>query len=238
MQPDLRALSVSRAHPAARIVYRAHDTRVVLRPTRVQDAEALSAAIAESVHELRAFMPWAHGDVGPLAQLTRLKQVEADYAAGRDLHMALFDERSGEFLACAGLHPRVPFNPRGLEVGYWTRSGKAGRGLATLATQIITAYAFELLECDRVQVMHDEANVASRRVIEKCGFHFEAALRNFAARPAPEIVAGGFRHSAVHRMYSLVPEDRAALPWYAPLLSALTVDNLAGHPVPLSPSIA
>jgi RimJ/RimL family protein N-acetyltransferase len=234
MQPDdLRTLPVNRAHPAARIFYRDGDVSVVLRPTRIGDAAALSQAIAESVGELRAFMPWAHGDNSAVAQLERLKRVEADYVAGRELSMALFDETSDELLVCLGLHPRVPLNPRGLEVGYWTRSGKAKRGFATLATRMITAYAFELLECDRVQVMHDDANVASRRVIEKCGFRFEGTLRNVAARPEPALVAGGFRHSGLHRMYALVPEDRPSLAWYAPLLAALTVENLAGYPVAL-----
>jgi RimJ/RimL family protein N-acetyltransferase len=228
-QDDLASLQVTRSNPASRIEYRSGEVFVVLRPTRLDDAEALSAAVLASAAELLPFMPWAQKDNSPRAQLERLKTAEADYQAGRVLVMGLFDGHTGAFLSSVGLHPRVPLNPSGLEVGYFTPSAHAGRGWATLGTRIITAYAFEHLGCDRLQVMHDEANGASRRVIEKCGFRFEGLMRNMVARPPPELVAGGYRGTPVSRMYSLVPEDRAALAWYAPLRDALAVYNLAGH---------
>ncbi len=235
-QTDLASLPVTRSNPASRIEYRSGEVLVVLRPTGLDDAEAIAAAVLASTPELLPFMPWAQKDNSPRAQLERLKSVEADYRAGRELVMGLFDGRTGAFLSSIGLHPRVPLNPSGLEVGYFTPSAHAGQGWATLGTRIAVAYAFEHLGCDRLQVMHDEANAASRRVIEKCGFRFEGVMRNMVARPTPELVAGGYRGTALSRMYSLVPEDRASLAWYAPLRDALTVHNLAGHAVAPPPA--
>jgi RimJ/RimL family protein N-acetyltransferase len=231
---DLRRLPVSREDPAGRIVYRDGRRALVLRPTLVTDADAIAAAVAASLPELRPFMPWAHRDNSPRAQLERLKKAEADYRAGRELQMALADEATGELLTFVGLHPRIALNPSGFEVGYWTPTPHANRGFATLATRIAIVYAIELLDCARVQIMHDEANPSSRRVVEKCGFRFEGTMRNAIAAPSADLVASGYRATSLTRLYGLVPEDRASLDWYVPTLRALTVENLAGHPVPLA----
>jgi RimJ/RimL family protein N-acetyltransferase len=233
MENELRLLPVTRSDPAGRILFREAGRAFVLRPTVLGDADAIAAAVAASLPELRAFMPWAHGDSSARAQLERLKIAEADYRAGRELSMALFDERSGELLTVVGLHPRTKLNPAALELGYWTPTPHFGRGYATLASRICIVYAFELLDCDRVQVMHDDANPASRRVVEKCGFHWEGKLRNVIAAPSEAIVAGGYRGTSISHQYALVPEDRAGLDWYRPTLAALTVHNLAGHPISL-----
>jgi ribosomal-protein-serine acetyltransferase len=231
MQQDLRSLPISRNNPARRVTYRDDRHHVELRPTGVEDAEAIGAAVNASLPELRPFMPWAQGDTSVLFQLERLKRVHADYLTGRELGMGLFDVPSGAFLAGLGLHPRVPLNPRGLEVGYWTPSANAGKGFATLATKIAIAYAFELLECDRLQVSHDETNAASRRVVEKCGFRYEGTMRNMIGRPDPQIFAGGYRGTSRSRHYALVPDDRPSLDWYRGVVDALAAENLVGYPV-------
>jgi RimJ/RimL family protein N-acetyltransferase len=233
MDDDLRTMAVSRSNPASRLTYRDGQRAVVLRPQCVSDAEAIANAARRSAPELKAFMPWAHGEISATGQLERLKRAYADYCAGRELPMGLYDEPSGAFLGCVGLHPRTPLNPAALEVGYWTASEHAGRGLATLGTRIAIAYAFELLGADRVQVMHDAANSPSRRVVEKCGFRSEGTLRNAIARASAELLAGGYRGTSETLIYALVPEDRPALDWYAPLLQRLTVHNLAGYAIPL-----
>ncbi|MEJ7733714.1 MAG: GNAT family protein [Polyangiaceae bacterium] len=226
------ALGVSRDNPASRIEVQ-HETRqLVLRPTLRTDAEAITAAALASAAELRPFMPWAHGDVSLKTQLARLKLAEAAYWSGRELLLVLCDAASGEHLSYVGLHPRTALNPAALEVGYWTPTAHVGKGLCTLATRLAVAYAFEWLGSDRVQVMHDELNEASRRVVDKCGFHFEGVLRNGTGAVDAAIVAGGYHASRRTRLYALLPEDRAALGWYAPLLEQMTVFDQVGQPAP------
>ncbi|HEX2572806.1 MAG TPA: GNAT family N-acetyltransferase [Polyangia bacterium] len=228
---SLRELAVSRQHPARKLVYRDGRVHVVLRPTTVEDAEILAAAVQGSRSELQAFMPWSHAEQSAYVQLERLKAVEAEYWAGKSLAMGLFAADGGEFLVSVGLEARVPLNPNGLEIGYWTMTAHAGRGLATLGVRMAIAYAFEHLGCDRLQVLHDETNHASRRVIEKCGFVFEGTLRNAVTPPTPELAQAGFRGTERHRLYALWPEDRARLDWYAPLLARLEVYNIGGYRV-------
>jgi len=232
LEPDADVLGVSRENPASRIELRDETRQLVLRPALRTDAEPITAAALASIAELRPFMPWAHGEVSVQTQLARLKETEAAYWSGRDLVMVLCDASSGEHVAYVGLHPRTALNPAALEVGYWTPTAHAGKGLCTLATRLAVAYAFEWLGSDRIQVMHDEVNEASRRVVEKCGFHFEGVLRNATGAVDAAIVAGGYLASRRTRLYALLPEDRAGLGWYAPLLEQMTVFDLVGRPAP------
>lgn len=229
---SLRELPVSRAYPARLIRARFRGEELVLGPTLVTDAEEIAEALNQSLPELKSFMPFAHAPQTALTQLERLRGAEADYFAGRDLVMALFRERPGErreLVTMAGLHPRVPLNPRALELGYWTPTRSAGRGYATFAAQALLVYAFDKLGADRVQVMCDEANAKSRRVIDKCGFALEGTLRNVAAAPSPELTAGGFVSSGRNPMFALFPDTFAAQPWVAEVRGALRYVNLAGH---------
>ena len=218
---------IDRNHPPRRIVHRGEAGTLVLRPWSLDDVDALVAAIEASRTELVAFLPWAHLPVSRAAQFEVLCLFIADYWAGRDLAMGIFSER-GDVLGGVGLHPRIPLNPSALEVGYWGHSAGAGRGNVTRAVRMLVALAFDRFGCDRLQVMHDEANAASRRVIEKCGFAFEGTMRNITVAPTPALVAGGLRVTGRTRMYALCPEDLASLPWLADVRAGLEVFDAFG----------
>ena len=226
----LRELDVSRKYPARLIRVRSGGEELVFRPTLMTDAEAICEATLQSLPELKRFMPWAHVEQTPKSQLERLRGCEADYFAGEEMVMGLFGA-DGAMRAMIGLHPRVPLNPNGLEIGYWAPTRFAGKGFTTLGVKIATTYAFDKLGADRVQVMCDEVNAASRRVIEKCGFVLEGVLQNFTFTPTPELVAGGFQGTRRSPMFALAPESFAALPWVEELRASLTYVNLAGHEV-------
>jgi RimJ/RimL family protein N-acetyltransferase len=225
----LKDLPVSREYPALEVRYHGDDEDLVLRPTRMGDAEAITAAIQASLPALREFMPWAHKPQTALSQLERLRIVETEYFSGRELVLGLFAQDQS-FRCMVGLHPRVPLNPRGLEVGYWAPTPVTGKGWTTLGVKLVLCYAFDRLGCDRLQVLHDEANVASRRVIEKCGFVREATLRGMTYREAPELHAQGFLGTDRHGLWAQFPDGFAALPWVPALRARVTYVNLAGYP--------
>ena len=62
--------------------------------------------------------------------------------------------------------------PGGLEIGYWVHAGHLRRGLATAATSALIAEAFTLPGTTRVEIRHDELNVASGGIPRKLGFTF------------------------------------------------------------------
>lgn len=227
---DLRSLPISRALPARRIDIALPGDPLVLRPTLMTDAQVIHDAVVASLPELRPFMPWAHLPQTAEGQLLRLRGCEADYVAGRDMGMALF--RGSELLSVVGLMPRVPLNPRGLEVGYWAPTAQARKGFTTLAVRVAALYAFDRLGCDRLQVMCDEANIGSRRVIEKCGFTYEASLRGFIAAPASELLEAGYVHSDREMLFSMFREQLERMAWAQELRPLLSYTNIAGFALP------
>lgn len=228
---SLRSLPVTPEHPAGALHYRDAQHRVVLRPLALADADPIALAIEESLPELRRFMMWAHEPQTAIVQLARIKTSLAEYHVGRSLQMGLFQEESGELLTICGMEKRVPLNPNGWEIGYWTPTSKTKRGYATLATQLLTSYAFDLLGADRVQLLVDEANSASARVVAKCGFIEEARLTHATTRPSPELLARGYRPSPRCTLSALWPEAYGRLSWPVHLRRHLEVKNLLGYRV-------
>jgi RimJ/RimL family protein N-acetyltransferase len=55
-------------------------------------------------------------------------------------------------------------------IGYWIGRTYWGRGYATAATMALTALAFGYLDCEALAASYLQRNVASARVLEKCGY--------------------------------------------------------------------
>lgn len=173
-------------------------------------------AIEESLPELQRFLPFSHTPQTVETQVARLKE-RPDFSLG-----AFQDER---FLASLGLMPRVPLNPNGVEIGYWVRTSEAGQGLATLLTRLLIIYAVSGLGMDRVQIAHDPDNLASGRVVEKCGFVFEGRQRNSIEAYDHE----GLSKNRDAMTYSLLPDEARAQPWFPQLAPRIQVFDLLGN---------
>ena len=65
------------------------------------------------------------------------------------------------------------------EIEYCIGSDFQCKGLATEATKAIIKYGFEKIKFHKIQICHKSINIPSKRVIEKCGFHFEGVFRDF-----------------------------------------------------------
>jgi len=86
--------------------------------------------------------------------------------------------RDGEPIGGIGLEMLPDVASIGAEIGYWLGVRHWGQGYASEAVAAITAYAFDTLELLRVQAGVYAPNVASARVLEKCGFEREGTLRH------------------------------------------------------------
>jgi ribosomal-protein-serine acetyltransferase len=138
---------------------------VTLRRHRPDDLEAVFGAVTESLDHLRPWAPWA-------ANYTRqsaaefLAKSERDWAAGAEYNYAIIT--GGMLAGGCGLMARI--GPGGLEIGYWVHRAYTRRGLATAAASALVEQAFRLPGVDRVEIVHDELNVASGGVPRKLGF--------------------------------------------------------------------
>ena len=75
---------------------------------------------------------------------------------------------AGAFIGWFHLRPSV-FDPQVLELGYRLRRSAWGRGLATEGSRALLRHAFETLGEDVVDACAKPENVASTRVMIKCG---------------------------------------------------------------------
>jgi ribosomal-protein-serine acetyltransferase len=122
-------------------------------------------AVTESLDHLRAWMPWAAGYTRRSAA-EFLAKSERDWADGSEYSYAILAD--GVLAGGCGLMSRI--GPGGLEIGYWVHRAWTRRGLATAASAALVDQAFRLPGVDRVEIVHDELNVASGGVPRKLGF--------------------------------------------------------------------
>lgn len=65
---------------------------------------------------------------------------------------------------------------RTMSFGYWLGETHWGRGIATAVVSAYVPYAFSLADLQRIEAHVFAPNVASARVLEKCGFIMEGRL--------------------------------------------------------------
>jgi len=217
------SLPCSREFPASRLEI----DGFCLRPFVLADAPHIVQALNESTAALQKFMPWAHIPQTLEGQVKRIRAALSANAEGTDFSFGFFE--GSRFVAGCGLHPRVALNPNGTEIGFWTRSSASGRGLATLMTQLLVVYALEGLAMDRIQIAHNPGNTASQRVVEKCGFVFEGVVRNETGPVDQAAVSAGLSPCRDVKMYSLLPDEARALPWYRAVAARVRVFDQVGN---------
>jgi RimJ/RimL family protein N-acetyltransferase len=149
---------------------------------RPEDAGALHGLLLANLEHLRPWMGWVA--VEPLSLEERRGKIAGwctRWDAGEDFSFAIVD-LGGELLGGCGLHRRIA--PDGLELGYWVRADRTGRGVATDAARALVEAAFSVDGITHVEIHHDAANAASRRIPEKVGFTCIGRHRGDVAAPA------------------------------------------------------
>jgi RimJ/RimL family protein N-acetyltransferase len=137
---------------------------VLLRRWLVSDAEQLDQAIAQSAEHLRPWMSWMADEPQALdARRELIRSWEHSWYAGGEVLLGIFVD--GHVAGGTGLHRRR--GPDTLEIGYWTHAAYLRQGIATRAVRALTHAALALHAIDHIEIRHDTANVASRRVPER-----------------------------------------------------------------------
>ena len=173
--------------------------RVIVRPYQVEDADALFAAVEESRQHLWPWMPWVtqHQNVADSRDFILRSQAKW-LLREDDMNVGVFAADDGRYLGGSGLHIRswdVPV----FEIGYWLRASAEGRGYMAETVKLLTDFAFDALDAQRVFIRCDARNARSAAVAERLGFVREARLRN-DVRDAE----GALRDTLI---FSLIPGD-------------------------------
>jgi RimJ/RimL family protein N-acetyltransferase len=137
--------------------------RIVVRPYRADDAEAVYAAIDESRDRLSPWLPWVHRHQSPDDSRDFCIRSAANWLARTTLEVGIFDARDGRFLGASGF-PRLDWRARIFETGYWLRRSAEGHGYVSEAVQLLARLAFERLSANRLEIRCDARNNRSRAV--------------------------------------------------------------------------
>jgi RimJ/RimL family protein N-acetyltransferase len=145
-----------------------HVGEYVVRKYEIADAQALVDAVTESFEHLRPWMPWIKFEPQTVAQRKELITTwNESWEQRTEFVMGIFlGER---VVGGSGIHLRGDENT--VEIGYWIHVDYIGRGIATQVAGALTKLAFAMWpEIDTVEIVHDEANVASGKVPHRVGF--------------------------------------------------------------------
>jgi len=125
------------------------------------DAMKLTSADVEDVEQLRK----------------RIRRANSD-EPGTLIHYAIGTRQDGRLIGTVGFHT-ITQADRSAEITYDLSPGFWGRGIATAACTAAVDWAFSHLDwlCIRAAVF--ERNLASIKVLERCGFAFEGIFRKY-----------------------------------------------------------
>ncbi|HUG53180.1 MAG TPA: GNAT family protein [Vicinamibacteria bacterium] len=147
-----------------------------LEPYGPEDAEAVYAAVRESMAELSVWMPWCHAGyaIADAREWTASRPAMA--AQGREYDFAIVDVE-GRFLGGCGLN-QINHAHGFANLGYWVRTGAAGRGIATAAARRLADWAFRNTGLVRLEIVCAAGNERSQRVAERAGATREGLLHD------------------------------------------------------------
>lgn len=181
-----------------------HGMRVLVRPYRPNDAQALWEAVDESRDHLLPWMPWPNKYTSVDDARVTIARMQAEWLLREDLPLGVFELANGALLGGSGLH-RIDWNIRTFEIGDWLRRSAEGHGYMAEAVQLLTRTAFDTLAANRIEIRMDARNTRSEQIPKRLGFMHEGTLRNNI--PDTE---GQPRDTHV---YALIPDDYHRLPW-------------------------
>ena len=105
-----------------------------------------------------------------------IEWLREDYQKHNTIQWSILRQTDDLWLGTCGLHAWDQSNRRA-EIGYHILPGYWGQGYATEATRAMLRWGFENLNLHRIQSDCTEGNLASERVMLKCGFTYEGLWR-------------------------------------------------------------
>ncbi len=151
--------------------------RLLIRPFRRRDASALHAAVRDSITELQEFLPWAALPFGYGNASGFIRESIKAWREGRayDFTVRLLDQPDIH-IANISIWVASRSSQSG-EIGYWTRTGHTGRGIATEAGRQALRIGFHELNLHRMILRIAVGNHGSEQVATNLGFVKEGVLR-------------------------------------------------------------
>jgi ribosomal-protein-alanine N-acetyltransferase len=154
--------------------------KVFLRTPAMDDFEAWASLRMVSRDFLVPWEPsWPADDLTRAAFRNRIKRYMRDMAEDSAYPFFIFEQASGELTGAVTIaNVRRGVAEMG-SLGYWIGAPFTRQGLMTDAVNTIVAYGFGPLRLHRMEAACLPTNVASRRLLLKCGFTQEGYARRY-----------------------------------------------------------
>lgn len=154
-------------------------SRILLRKLRLSDADDLYHQIRhKDMARWMSHIP--HPYPRPLAS-TFIRKSQRLWKAKKSFTFAVLLKKTGRLIGIVSLN-RVDFDHQCAELGYWLGRQYWGQGLTTEAVGLLLPFAFRDLKLFRIYACTFGPNLASQKVLQKCGFQQEGTLRQAVIR--------------------------------------------------------
>jgi RimJ/RimL family protein N-acetyltransferase len=153
--------------------------RLLIRAPRVGDGKATNEALIESIESLKRWlpMPWTQ-NIQTVAETEELvRRWVSKWILREDLRLSLFRKTDNFYVGQCGLH-RIDWEAMRFEIGYWVRTGLEGQGYISEAVAGVTAFAFDVLGAERIELRCESLNERSAAVARRAGYRLDGTLRN------------------------------------------------------------
>lgn len=143
---------------------------VSLRPFVLQDIEAFTEAVNQSLNSLLPWMVWAHKDYRAEEAASWINFTHMQRSKGEAEEFAIVDDND-RLLGGAGIR----FAQQAGEVnalGYWVRRDAQQQGVATRAVAQLVELGFQHPQIPLLEIAAAAENHASRAVALRSGFEF------------------------------------------------------------------
>lgn len=160
-------------HPLFRALPTIRTERLLLRPLREGDEEAIFGYASDP--RIDRYVIWNHHRAVEESRFYLLGVLER-YSAGDAAPWAIVEQENNTLIGTVGFVEVWPSHLRA-EIGYALAPDFWNRGIATEATRAAINWGFREMGLHRIEARCDPQNIASARVMEKCGMEYEGTLR-------------------------------------------------------------
>ena len=149
-----------------------------IRAWRIEDAKELASVLDNKniQDNLRDGLPLPYTEDDARSYIESLGQADADAV------FAFAVEYEGRVVGQVGVTRRGNIHRCAAEIGYYIAEPFWGRGIGTDAVRQACEYVFAHTDVIRIFAESFDSNVASCRLLEKCGFGYEGTLRCHAVK--------------------------------------------------------
>jgi RimJ/RimL family protein N-acetyltransferase len=160
------------------------DGVVTLRLFSLEDVAAVTEVCQDpSISEWTSAVPWPYTEDDARRWIAGHGGAWREGTSGS---FAIVDATGGHLLGAVGLHD-VDRTRREAEIGYWVAASSRGRGVATRAVELATAWGFTNFGLDAMDLLTKFGNEASERVAQKAGYQLMGEIRGVPSALHPTV---------------------------------------------------